>query len=103
MVARDILFISLAVCAVVATFFFAWFALALIRIVRGVASVIEEVRARIEHIGSAIESLTERVTHSTASLSAVAAGVKELLGWLGKRRTGRRARSKAEDEAYSAR
>jgi methyl-accepting chemotaxis protein len=91
---RDVLFYTLAVCAAVVTFFIAWFSLSVIRILRGVTSVIEEVRSRIERVGAAIEDLTERVTHSTASLSAVAAGVKELLGFLGRRRA-KNAKSKS--------
>lgn len=89
MASRDILFYTLAVCVAVVTFFLAWFSLSIIRILRGVTSVIEEVRGRIERIGSAIEGLTERVTHSAASLSTVAGGVRELLAYLGRRRAGR--------------
>lgn len=96
--ARDILFYTLAVCAAVVTFFIAWFSLSVIRILRGVTAVIEEIRGRIERVGTAIEDLTERVTHSAGALSAVAAGVKELMGFLGRRRAKNAKSSTAEDE-----
>lgn len=95
MASRDFLFFTLAICVAVATFFFAWFSLSLIRILRGVAKVIEDVRGRIERIGEAIEGLTEKIAHSALSISAVASGVKEILGFLGRRRSARSAKTKS--------
>jgi methyl-accepting chemotaxis protein len=96
MTSQDILFVTLALCAAVITFFFAWFSLSLIRILRGVTTVIEDVRSRIERIGESIEQLTEKVAHTALSFSTLAGGVKEVLDFLGRRRSAKRTRRAAD-------
>lgn len=97
MESRDILFLTLAVCAAVLTGFVAWFLFYLVKIFRTVTSTVEDFRDRLRTIDEILQTIREKLTSTHLQLTAVAAGLKELIGWYINRRAKRRASTRASD------
>lgn len=101
MIARDILFITLALAALVATAF--WVALMwyVIKILRSFKTLIEEFQHRLATIDDILRTIKDKLTSTHLELSLVSEGLKQLIQFVmnrrSKRRSGTRASSAADD------
>lgn len=99
--ARDILFLTLALCAAVLTVFTAWFMYYLVKIFRTVTATVEDFRDRLRTIDEILQTIKDKLSSTHVQLSALAAGVKTLIGFFADRQAKRRSStraSKATDE-----
>lgn len=99
MESRDILFITLAVCAAVVTGFFAWFMFYLVKIFRTVTATVDDFRDRLRTIDEILQTIKDKLTSTHLQLTTLATGLKELLGWFMLRRQRRRPNTRASANA----
>ncbi len=69
MSSRDILFIALALSALIITGFLAWFLYYLIAIVRDLRQTTKLLHQKINEVGAILESIKERISESVSVLS----------------------------------
>jgi uncharacterized protein YoxC len=96
---KDILYLSLALSAVVATGF--WVALLwyIIKIFRTVGNTIEDFRDRLHTIDDILQTIKEKLTSTHVQLAALSEGVAQLVTMFMRRRRASRSSSRASDEA----
>lgn len=97
MVARDILFLVLATCAVVLTAFVAWFLFYLVAIVRDLRSATRAVHEKVDQVGSILEAIKERIGDSASAIALLTQVVTKVAGSWRARRS-RRSSSDQPDE-----
>ncbi|MFA6098274.1 MAG: hypothetical protein WCV50_01475 [Patescibacteria group bacterium] len=90
---KDILFIGLATCAVVLTFFLCWGLYYLIMILKkghdavmGISEIIVSVKEKINRLEQLFNTIEEKLTHTASYLPLVLKGVTELLDYLKKKK-----------------
>ncbi len=95
--ARDILFLTLALCAAILTGFTAWFMYYLVKIFRTVTATVEDFRDRLRTIDEILQTIREKLSSTHLQLTALAAGLKQLLGFFASRRAQRRSSTRASE------
>ena len=97
--AKDILFLALALSALVATAF--WVALLwyIIKIFRTLEGTVTDFRDRLHTIDEILQTIKEKLTSTHLQLTTLATGVGQLVNFFMRRRTARRSSSRASDEA----
>ena len=96
---RDILFITLAICAAVLTGMTAWFLTYVIRILRNLSGVVEDFRDRLRTIDEILHTIQDKISSTHLQLSVLATGLKELIGFFASRRAKRRSNTRASSSA----
>lgn len=102
MVTRDILFLSLAVAALVATGFWVWLLWYIIRTFKAIGDLVQDFRDRLSAIDEILRAIREKLTSTHTQLSLVVDGIRQLMTFINnrrekKRRPGSRASSSADD------
>lgn len=95
MVTRDILFITLSVCAVTFTAMAVWCFVYLLKVMRGLAGLVEDFRDRLHAIDDILRTIKDKLTDTHVQLSFVAQGIKQLISYVISRRSKRRASTRA--------
>lgn len=102
---KDILFLVLALCAVVLTGFTAWFLYTLIQIfrqvngtMREIHAVAENVREKLTRFDGLLERLHEKIGSGAATLGLIATAIKDVTSFLKRRRAGKK-RGAGDDES----
>lgn len=96
---RDILFISLAVAALVATAFWVVLLAEIIKILRSVERTIADFRDRLRTIDDILQTIKDKISSTHIELIALAEGVKGLIQFFSNRRTARRSSTRASSSA----
>lgn len=96
---RDILFYTLAICAAILTGFVAWFFFYVVKIFKTVAKTVEDFRDRLATIDDILQAIKEKLTSTHLQLTALSAGLKEVLGFFAARRAKRRSSTRASTSA----
>ena len=76
---RDLLNIVIAFCILWLTIFIAWFIYYLAMIMRQSFHIIKEMRDRLHKVDEVIQSIKEKIEHSTSYLMLIGEGVKKLV------------------------
>jgi hypothetical protein len=96
---KDILFISLAVAALVGTAFWVLLLAEVIKILRTVARTINEFHDRLRTIDDILQTIKDKITSTHIELIALAQGVKTLISFFANRKTGNRSSKRASATA----
>lgn len=96
---KDILFISLAVAALVGTAFWVVLLTELIKILRSVERTVTAFENRLKTIDDILLAIKEKISSTHIELMALAAGVKTLLSFFANRRTASRNSKRASATA----
>jgi len=84
---RDILFISLAVAALVGTAFWVWLLWYIIRTFKSVSGLIESFNERLSLIDEILRTIHDKLTSTHTQLSMLVEGVKQAMTFINNRRT----------------
>jgi len=84
---KDILFLVIAFCVLLATLFFVWIMYYLAMILKDVRNVVSEVKGKIESFGEILNTIKEKVATSATVLTALGKGLADLIGMFRERRT----------------
>ena len=76
---RDLLNIVIAFCILWLTIFIAWFIYYLAMIMRQSFHIIKEMRDRLHKVDEVIQSIKEKIEHSTSYLALIGEGMKKLV------------------------
>jgi len=76
---NDLLLVVLAFCLLWLTIFLAWSIYYLAMIMRQVYFTIKEMRDRIKKVDQLLDSLKEKIDHSTSHLMLIGEGIKKLV------------------------
>lgn len=87
---QDILFFVIAVAVVVLTVLVSWLLVYIIRIVRKAYGSVELVSEKIETLARIVDTLKEKIEHSTAAFSVLAQAITKVVDFWGKKRRGRK-------------
>lgn len=90
---RDILFISLAVSALVATAFWVWLLWYIIRIFKDVSRLIQSFNDRLRLIDDILRTIQDKLTSTHTQLSLLVEGVKQAMSFINNRRAKKRSSS----------
>lgn len=96
---RDVLFLTLAVCAAVLTAGSAWLLYYLVRIIRTVAAAVDDFRQRLATIDGILQTIKDKLSSTHLQLAALAAGLKQLISFFASRRVKRRPSTRASTPA----
>lgn len=96
---KDILFISLAVAALVGTTFWVILLAEVIKILRTVARTISEFHDRLRTIDDILQTIKDKISSTHIELVALAEGVKQLIRFFANRRPARRSSTRASTPA----
>lgn len=96
---HDILYISLAIAALVLTFFLAWLLYYLISIVRKANTVMREVAESIARVQRVLDSVESALSSTSSHLGLVMSAVKELTGLYVRRRAKKKRKAEDDDSA----
>ncbi|MEK7637146.1 MAG: hypothetical protein AAB402_01985 [Patescibacteria group bacterium] len=94
MLTRDILYVSLAVAAVVATVFWVWLLWYIIRIFKSIEGLVSDFRDRLNTIDEILHTIREKLTSTHVQLSLLVDGLKQLMSFINNRRQKRAKSSK---------
>lgn len=87
---KDILYLVLAFCVLWFTIFVCWLLYYFIAIMREMRGTVRDLRQRISSIGTALEEIKEKFSHSLQIFSVVAESVKYVVSYLTKQGNARR-------------
>lgn len=87
---KDILYLVLAFCVLWFTIFVCWLLYYFISIMREARGMTKDVRERLGRIGAALEEIKEKFSSSLSIFSALADGVKYVVGHVMDRKGDRR-------------
>lgn len=90
---RDILFISLAISALVATGFWVWLLWYIIRTFKSISNLIESFKERLNLIDNILRTIHDKLTSTHTQLSMLAEGVKQAVTFINNRRNKKGAKS----------
>jgi len=76
---KDLLYVAIAVSVVGFTIFVCWAIYYFARILQQAFKVVKEMRARLNKIDELIQTLKEKIEHSTSYLMLIGEGVKKLV------------------------
>ncbi|NTU99242.1 hypothetical protein HGA64_04545 [Candidatus Falkowbacteria bacterium] len=76
---HDVLNLTLAFCALLLSALIAWFIYYMVMVVREMFKAVHGVNEKIEKAGAVIDSLKEKIEHSTSYLLLIGEGVKKLV------------------------
>ena len=96
---KDILFISLAIAALVGTAFWVALLAEMIKILRSVEHTVRDFRDRLKTIDDILQTIKEKITSTHVELLALAGGVRQLIQFFANRRANRRASTRASKDA----
>lgn len=94
MLSRDVLFYALAVAAVAFTVTMVWTFIAILRIFRSFNGLVEDFRNRLGLIDEILHTIQDKISSTHIQLTALAGGLKELIGFFVNRRAKRAKSSK---------
>lgn len=97
MLSRDILFYSLAVLAATFVVTTIWFFVSVMRIFRNFNGLVEDFRTRLMTIDDILHTIQDKISSTHIQLTALAGGLKELIGFFVRRRAKRRSSTRASD------
>lgn len=98
MLARDILFYTLAGSAVALTVFLAWFLFELIRILRGVAKTVESIETKLRAVDELIALVRDKLHFASSTLASLTGVVTGVLNFIQNKRASSRKRKAADAE-----
>ncbi len=78
---KDLLFVTIAFCAIWVTVFLCWLLYYLMAIVRDAETLMREIKGMVEKVDHVAKFVHDKVEHSAASLTLIATAVKELIMW----------------------
>ena len=84
--AHNILYLTVALCALVFTGFLVWIMYYLAQIMKQSNEIIIDVRAKLEELEEAIDNIKEKVTSSANSIASVASEVKHIVDFVQSRK-----------------
>lgn len=96
---KDILFISLAIAALVATGFWVALLAEMIKIMRSVEHTVRDFRDRLRTIDDILNAIKDKISSTHVELLALAAGVRQLMQFFAARRAARRPSTRASKDA----
>lgn len=96
---KDILFISLAIAALVATGFWVALLAEMIKIMRSVEHTVRDFRDRLRTIDDILNAIKDKISSTHVELLALAAGVRQLMQFFADRRAARRPSTRASKDA----
>ena len=99
MATRDILNLSLALAALVATVFWVWLLWYIIRIFRSIEGLVSDFRQRLSTIDEILRTIHEKLNSTHVQLSLLVTGLKQLMTFINSRRMTRRNSSRASSTA----
>ncbi len=94
MLSRDVLFYTLAVAAATMTVITVWLFWSFIRIFRSFNGLVEDFRTRLSTIDEILHTIQDKISSTHIQLTALAGGLKELIGFFVNRRAKRAKSSK---------
>lgn len=97
MLSRDILFYSLAILAATFVVTTIWFFVSVMRIFRNFNGLVEDFRTRLMTIDDILHTIQDKISSTHIQLTALAGGLKELIGFFTNRRAKRRTSTRASD------
>jgi len=78
---KDLLFITLAFCAIWLTVFLCWLLYYVMAIVRDAETLMREIKNMVEKVDRVAKFVQDKVEHSAMSLTIIATALKELIMW----------------------
>lgn len=99
MLSRDVLFYTLAVAAAAFTVTTVWAFIAFLRLFRSFNGLVEDFRHRLGMIDEILRTIQEKISSTHIQLTALAGGLKELIGFFVNRRAKRRSSARASDSS----
>lgn len=97
MLSRDVLFYTLAVAAAALTVITVWSFWQMIKIFRSLNGLVEDFRTRLGVIDEILRTIQDKISSTHIQLTALAGGLKELIGFFVSRRAKRRPSARASD------
>lgn len=97
MLARDVLLYTLAVAIAIGTVMTVWMFVSVMRIVRSFKDLLEDFRNRLGVIDEILHTIQDKISSTHIQLTALAGGLKELIGFFVSRRAKRRSSTRASD------
>lgn len=97
MLSRDVLFYSLAVAAAAFTITMVWTFVSFLKLFRSFNGLVEDFRHRLGMIDEILRTIQDKISSTHLQLTALAGGLKELIGFFVSRRAKRRPSARASD------
>jgi hypothetical protein len=78
---KDLLFITLAFCAIWLTVFLCWLLYYVMAIIRDAETVMRQIKNVVDKVDGVAKFVQDKMEHSAASLTIIASALKELIMW----------------------
>lgn len=98
MIAKDVLFYTIALAIAVFTAMAIWGFVAMLRILRTMQGLVDDFRQRLKTIDEILQTIHSKLTSTHAELTVLAGGVRELISFFINRRAKRRSSTRASSD-----